>query len=191
MICKFLSQAARIGAVAFLLFVLLFADSTWGISSGLLAFIFRGVVLLLRDPDAHWVVYLCFGTYFTAFTFYHFRRIPDFWRAETNPNLWLTSVLFISSVHYIIDKSSFTNALTLLGGAVLGQGVAAWRNFEANDRKSKTGISFEIMVISLLVVLLALASVRKVDFPYFYTYEIKCVGQDLGTTRTSLDCKWP
>jgi O-antigen ligase len=67
--------------------------------------------------------------------------------------------LFISAVVYAIDYSPSTPALILIGGVALGQGAAVWACFEVRSQKSEVRSILVFLVVSLLIILLALASV--------------------------------
>lgn len=67
---------------------------------------------------------------------------------------------------YFIDSLS-TEALILVGGAMLGLGAAVWAYFEVGKRKPRIGNSLRVLVISLIVIFLARASIWKPDFSYF------------------------
>ena len=71
-----------------------------------------------------------------TFLFLRARITTGFWRAA-NPNLWLACTLLISAIIYAINYSPSTDALTLLAGAVLGQGVAVWAGLEVRSQKSE------------------------------------------------------
>ena len=111
------------------------------------------------------MAFLCLGIYFTVFLVFRYRGIPCFWRAA-NPDLWLACGLAIIAVLYAIRYVPSTQALTLLGGAVLGQGMAFWASLEMQNvhhvergKKCKIQHWFGVMVVSILVIVLAWASV--------------------------------
>jgi hypothetical protein len=155
------------GVVAFLLVVLLFADGARALSLSVIGSSLREIAAVLRDPGTQWMVFLCLGIYFTAFLFLRSWAVSGFWRA-TNPSLWLALGLFIGAIFYAFSYSPSLDALTLLAGAVLGQGLAAWANFEIRNAKPETRNRFGVLVVSLLLILLALASIwRKYTGAYF------------------------
>ena len=102
--------------------------------------------------------------YFAGFLFLHNRPVPGFWR-RANPNLWLACVLFISAVVYAVDYSPSTPALILIGGTVLGQGVAVWAGYEVRGQESGVRSNLAFCVVSLLIILLASASVWQTADP--------------------------
>jgi O-antigen ligase len=161
------ATALKMGAVAFLLVVFLFADGVWGSSPGFIGSALREIAAVFRDPGTQWMVFLCLGIYFTAFLFLCSRGAHVFWRAA-NPSLWLACALLIGAVLYAIDYSPSMQALILLGGAALGQGIAVWASPEARSRKPGVRNSFGVLVVSLLVILLALASVWQTSASNIY-----------------------
>ena len=147
--------------------MLLFAGVSFQSSFNFIGTALREMAAVLWDSETQWMVFLCLGIYFTVFLFLRARIATGFWRAA-NPSLWLALGLFIGAILYAIDYSPSTLALTLLGGVVLGQGLAAWADFEARSRKSTGGNNFGALVASILVILLALASVWQAAS---HTYE--------------------
>ena len=155
--------------MAVLLFVLLFADGVCGSAPGFIGSALREVAAIFRDPGTQWMIFLCLGVYFTVFLFLRSRIAAGFWRATT-PNLWLAGALLISAVLYAIGYSPSLDALTLLAGALLGQGLAVWVGFNANKPSQPSTSSFPLLLVSLLVILLALASVWNVGSGYSFEY---------------------
>lgn len=161
--------AIKTVAVAFLLIVLLFANAVWGSSLGFSVTALREVTAVFRNTETQWMVFLCLAIYFTVFLFFRSRAVSDFWRAA-NPNLWLALGLFISAIFYGVNYSPSLDALTLLGGAVLGQGVAVWAGFNADKPFPHSAFRFPVLLVSLLMILLALASVWNVATGRSYEY---------------------
>ncbi len=156
--------AAILGAVGLTLLwvALLFADGISGSSSGYIASVVRGAVDMLSDPKIQWMVFLCFGLYLMVFFFLRYWMDRGFLRAM-NGNIWLGFVILIGTVIYATDYASSVQALTLLGGAVLGQGAGLWTYFERKRQKLEARISLAVFVVFLLVILLAIASVWDAD----------------------------
>jgi O-antigen ligase len=167
MIRKSIATTLKVGAVVFLLFAFLFVGGNRGPSPG---FIVIEVTSVFRDPGTQWMVFLCLGVHFTTFLFLRTRIATGFLRAA-DPNLWLTCALLISAVLYAIDYSQSTQALTLLAGAVLGQGAAVWAGFNANKPFPLSAFRFPLLFVSLLVILLALASVWQTDASHIFEYQ--------------------
>jgi O-antigen ligase len=172
MMRKSFAKVLNISVTAFLLVAFLFADAVWGSAPGFVGSILREITAIFRDPETQWMVFLCLGIYFTAFLFLRSRAERNFTqrRKDAKESWCLVYVLCISAVLYAIHYSSSMQALTLLGGAGVGQGMAVWVDFEARSQKSEVRISFEMLVISLLVILLALASVWQTDAGHIFEY---------------------
>jgi len=165
------------------LFICLFADSVRETSSGFLGSIVTEINAVLRDPQTQWLIFLCLGIYFVAFPFFYFRR-GEFRESQfsshsilglgppvfTHPMFWLACVLLINAVVYAFNYSPSIQAITLLAGAVLGQGAAVWTCFEMRNQKSDVRNNFGVLVVSLLMILLVLASVWNVDSGLVFEY---------------------
>ena len=169
MIRKSIATAIKTGAVAFLLFALLLADGFWKTSVGFLGSFLREITAVFRDPGTQWMVFLCLVVYFTIFLFLRARIATGLLRAA-NPSLWLALGLFIGAIFYAFNYSPSLDALTLLAGAVLGQGVAIWTGFEIRNPQSAIRNSFGVLILSLLVILLALASIWNVNSGHSFEY---------------------
>ena len=165
---KTFTTLLKAGLVVFLLVVFLFADRI-GSSADFAYSIVRGITAVFRDLGTQRMVFLCMGIYFAAFLFLRDRLLTGFWRA-TNPSLWLALGLLIGAIVYAIYYSPSLDALTLLAGAGLGQGAVIWTGFEIRNPQSAIRNSFGALVVSLLVILLALASVWNVDSGHFFEY---------------------
>ncbi len=151
--------------MAFLLAVFLFSDAASRSAPAIIGSALAEMAAIFRDPETAWMVFLCLAVYFAAFLFFRYRGTPVFWRVA-NPDLWLACGLAIIAALYAIDYVPSTQALTLLGGAVLGQGMAFWASLEMQNvhhaergKKCKIQNWFGGMVVSILVIILAWASV--------------------------------
>jgi hypothetical protein len=162
-------KVCKAAGVAFLLFLLLFAVDLRGSFPGVISSALREITAILLDPGSQWMAFSCLEIYFMAFLFFRFRGNRCFWRAA-NPNLWFVGALVIMAVLYAIDYALSAQALTLLAGAVLGQGMAFWASLEMQNAKCKMQNCFGVLVVSLLVILLALASVWQTGAGHTYEY---------------------
>jgi O-antigen ligase len=79
-------------------------------------------------------------------------------------------MLFMNAIVYALHYSPVIQALSLIGGAVLGQGMAAWADLEINNSKLNIKNRFCVWVVSFLIILLALTSVWKGDSGHFSEY---------------------
>ena len=172
----FLFRVLQTAAVVILLIVVLFAGSFRGSFPGVIGSALREVTGILLDPGSQWMAFSCLGIYLTAFLFFRYHGIRCFWRA-VNPDLWLACGLVIIAVLYAIHYVPSTQALTLLGGAVVGHGMAFWATLEMQNvhhvergKKCKMQNRLGILVVSLLMILLALASVWQTDAGHTFEY---------------------
>ena len=185
MACKSFATLLQTSGVAFLLFVLLFSGGSLHSSPGFIGSVLREIAAVLRDAETQWMVFLCLVIYFTAFVFLPSRAgnsltqrrkgaKASWWQSaktgahrETRPSFWLTCALFIFAVLYAIDYSPSMPALTLLGGAVLGQGAGF---LKSGMGKTESGNRFTTLVVVIFVVLLALASVWQTEMGHTFEY---------------------
>ena len=166
---KLFATLLKIGSVAFLLFVLLFAGGAWQSAPGFIGYFLREITAVLRDAETQWMVLLCLGIYFTAFIFLRARLDNSLAQRPESAKVpgWLVFLLIISAVSYGIHYLPSTPALTLLAGAVIGQGVVF---LKSEKWKAETGNGFCALVTFLLVVLLMAASVWNGDSSRSYAY---------------------
>jgi O-antigen ligase len=163
------AKTLKTGAMASLLVVFLFADAVWGSAPGFIGPILREITAVVCDPATQWMVFLCLGIYFASFLFLRNCAISGFWQAG-NPNMWLSCVMFVNAVVYAFYCSPSTQALTLLAGAVLGQGAAVWTGFEDRKQKTENRDGVWILIICVLMILLASASVWRTDRSQTFEY---------------------
>ncbi len=89
----------------------------------------------LRDAGTQWMIFVCAGIYFLTLVILR-RRLAGAgtgtrWNASLPGELWLVGLLAVVALVYAFDYTQAvksTQALTLLGGAVLGQGAAFWES---------------------------------------------------------------
>ena len=145
------------GVSGFLLYLLLFAGNLQGLPPGVIEPALRELNAVLHDAGTQWMAFVCLGIYFTGFLFFRWRSSYGFWKAA-NPDLWLASGLGMMAVLYAVHYVPSAQALTLFGGAVIGQGMAFWVAVENQNPKSKIDNWFGVMVVSILVIFLTWAS---------------------------------
>jgi O-antigen ligase len=156
---KCFATAWKASAVAFLLFVLLFANSGWENLPGFIGSIAEELSAILRDSETQWMVFLCLGIYFVAFLLLRFRLFPVFWQTK-NPRLWLVYALFISAMVYGLNNLPSTDFLTFLGGAVAGQGAVVAACFKIRNEPESCYLDRHgTSIITILLLLLIGASV--------------------------------
>jgi hypothetical protein len=136
------------------------------------------------------MIFLCLVIYFTALLFLRLRWVIGFpqrrskgvkvlagtrrcsvWSSQRDaPALWLACVLIISAVVYAFHYSASTQALTLLSGAVIGQGVAAWTEFEGKKQKAEGRNDLGALIVFILALLLTLASIWNLNVGHTFRY---------------------
>ena len=170
--------------MAFLLLVLLFAGGSGQSLPSFVGLALREVTAVLRDAETQWMVFLCLAIYFVAFLFLRLSKAGA--HGVTRPTIWLASALLISSVLYALDYSPSTQALTLLGGAVLGQGARLLKSrkskvenrnsevggqkSEAGSQRSESGNGVVMFVVVVFVLLFTLASVWHPETGHTFEY---------------------
>jgi hypothetical protein len=162
------SDTLKACAVALLMAAILFSGTGRESALSFLGAISREAAGALRDEGTQWMVFLCVAVYYTAFILIRSQREP-FWQTA-NPEVWLGCLLLISTVHYAADYSASKRALTFLGSAALGQGAAVWASLKAENGRPKLESGLRGLVVSILVVLLALASVSNWDSGRLFEY---------------------
>ena len=159
----------KAGVAAFMLYLLLFADHLRRSSFGVIGSALRELTAILLDPGTQWMALLCLGIYFTAFLFFRGHGSPGFCRAA-NPDLWLACGMVLMAALYAIHHVPSAPALTLLAGAVLGQGTAFWADLENQNPKFRIQNRFGVLAVSILVIFLACASVWHPSVGHAYEY---------------------
>ncbi len=127
-------------AVGLLLAGCLFGGTPGAQASCWLGPIMQEVLATFRDPGTQWMVFGCCGMYFITFVLLRQRASgARFWRWE-NPDVWLTAVLVLAAARYAFgygERAGGTEALVLLGGAVVGKAMA-WAGFKSRKRKAES-----------------------------------------------------
>jgi O-antigen ligase len=188
-----LRKCLWIGLVLSVLGLCLFGDGRPAKSSQVLGLALAEITAVLADPGTQWMVFVCAGTYFLGFVVLRRRlagagasggggsRIEDGgsrlrtawglaaqWLEE--PAFWLSSLLVLGALAYGINYTEavkITNALTLLGAAMIGQGAGLWesRKQKAESRNRASGT-----VVAVLIVLLVGAAVWQAEAGHSFQY---------------------
>ncbi|HET7626152.1 MAG TPA: O-antigen ligase family protein [Verrucomicrobiae bacterium] len=166
MVCKSTATILKAVAVAFCSIIFLFAEQLTG-CVGIIGSIFHEIRATFGDSGTQWMVSLCFGIHFVTFSFLRFRS-----NKITNPTLWLAGAIFIGGVAYAFKYSPSIQALTLLGGAVIGLGAGF---LKCGKRKTESGnkTDWGVLIVRILVVLLVGASVWNGDVMHSFEYRSK------------------
>jgi hypothetical protein len=158
---RLFSGALKIAVTALALFLCLFADSHVFETTGAIGSILSAFAATFRDSEMQWMVFLCVAVNLLTFLLLQYRVSgSNFWRTA-NPSLWLAGLLFLGALVYAFNypaAAQSTQSLMLLAGAALGSGAAVWACFEARSQKPEVRNGFLVLVISILVILLTVAS---------------------------------
>ena len=90
--------------------------------------------MVFRDEGIQGMVFGCAAIYLLAFVVLRMRldgtgRMGARWSASLPAEFWLGGLMMLAVLSYALDYSQAVNstqALTLVGGVVLGQGAALW-----------------------------------------------------------------
>jgi O-antigen ligase len=165
---KFLT-ASRSGSVLLILILCIFSDPLTFRTDGFFSAPMFELASVCNDFETQMMVFLSLMIYFTIFLFLRSRPVLGFWQMA-NPLPWVVCVLVISAGIYIVDYVSSTQALTLLVCAVLGQGAAVWTTFENKKSNAKSQNAFVLLVVLLIVLMLAFASIWSVHAEHSFVY---------------------
>jgi O-antigen ligase len=138
------------------------------------------VAAAMSDPDTQWMVFVCAGVYFLAFVILR-RQLAGGGRAGAQSNVslprepWLLGLLGVAALAYALHYTKAVNpaqALTLLGGAVFGQGAAVWAGWGGTGLKSSVQSlkSGRGTVVSALIVLLTGVAVWQAEPGHGFQY---------------------
>lgn len=104
------------------------------------------------DPMVQWALMLCGGFYFAGFCWMRTRQSRKSFLDANNSEFWLAIAVGIVVILYTLRYPSEVDsagALIVIGGAVLGQGVALW----SRPRSRNESEVARIVIWSLLVLL--------------------------------------
>jgi O-antigen ligase/polysaccharide polymerase Wzy-like membrane protein len=164
------TNTLKLIGVAFLLFVLLFANSSWADFFGSISSFRQEIIAVLSDSGTQWIVFLCLGIHFATLVWFrirfHTRSSVEGGRYEAQSSkgealiIWLALGMILSAIAYVLYYSASVQALTLLFSVVIAQGIAFLRN------RKKIGL----FIVSVLIVLLAVASCCRMDTIRYFEY---------------------
>ena len=132
------------------------------------------VTVTLRDPGVQWMVFVCAGMYLVGFLVLRWRlggpgSSGTRWNASLPREVWLLGLVGIAAFAYALDytqTAKSTQALTLVGAAMVGQGAALWegRKKQEQCRRGSSG------TVLSLIVLLAGAAVWQGETGHLFQY---------------------
>jgi hypothetical protein len=126
------------------------------------------------------MVFVCAGSYFLGFVLLR-RRLATGLETGTRCDaslpveLWLLGLVVVAGLAYAFDYAQAvksTQALALIGAAMMGQGAGLWAEWERGSPKSKVQSpkSPERMVVAVLAVLLLGAAVWQAEAGHLFQY---------------------
>jgi len=138
-------------------------------SNGFFSHFFQEIGDSIRDPQTQRLILSCLCFYFTTLMLLQpGQQKASFWRLNTW-ELWMIAAFVVAAFSYFVDYPAATQStqpLVLFAGATLGKGasvLAAFQNRQSeggngnNPERSRNNLA--ALVASLLVILLALASI--------------------------------
>jgi hypothetical protein len=138
-------------------------------SNGFFSHFFQEIVDFIQDPQTQWLILSCLCFYFTTLMLLQPRQQKaSFWRLNTW-ELWVIAAFIVAAFSYVVDyPASMQSAqpLILFASATLGKGASVLTAFKSRKSEGESGNKPEhcrnnlaVLVASLLVILLALASI--------------------------------
>ncbi len=151
---KSTATALGYGAVPFLLYSLLFADSPWGWSSGFFSFTTVRVTAIFRNPGTQWMVVLCLACDFFLLLFLERRAgFPAFVAADASrcdspgtagrwrriyarcrvwfatPDFWLAAMVLLALARYALENTPTFRPPKIpvfIAGIFSGKAISLW-----------------------------------------------------------------
>jgi O-Antigen ligase len=157
-------------------------------SNGFFSHFFQEIVDFIRDPQTQWLMLACVCFYFTTLMLLKpHRQKASFWRSHTS-ELWMIAAFVVAAFSYVVDYPASTQSaqpLILFAGATLGKGASVLAAFKSRKAEGENGNKPEhgrnnlaVLVASLLVILLALASIWETNAGRGFGYDgnARCSG---------------
>src|ERR1039458_5364911 len=165
------SLFVKVFCVALLLFVLLFSGGVFGASITFISPIIGEFSAVFLDRDTQWICFLCVGILFVAFGLSRVMdgHLVELHRTDSYAFFLLAGFCFINAARYASNYSSSLQAVTMLGGAAIGQGMGLWAGDRSRNSKTLTAHNMMAWLVYILIVQLALASAWQTS-NRFYSY---------------------
>ncbi len=157
-------------------------------SNGFISHFFQEIVDFIRDPQTQWLILSCLCFYFTTLMLLQpHQQKASFWRLNTW-ELWMIAAFVVAAFSYVVDYPASTQSiqpLILFASATLGKGASVLAAFKSRKSEGESGNKLEhcrnnlaVLVASLLVILLALASIWETDAGRSFRYDgnARCSG---------------
>ena len=170
------SVLARVGTALTLpvLAFALFADCAAIKRSDVIADVFAEAGAIVRDPGAQWMVIVWAGTYLVTFILLRRARVRPggSWTRSDAPfpgDVCLAGLILLMGIAYALhyaEAAQSTQAVTLLGTTVLGQGAAVWESRKQKAESTNGGGG----TVLALIVLLGAAAVWQTEMGHVLQY---------------------
>ncbi len=124
-----LARGWKLALSILILVACLFSGSTFVESYSWSRSLFHEVMETVGSPETQWRVFLGCAAYFVIFAVFEVRRFNRKASGPAAPVPWLIGTVFIAALSYALNYSAAsisTQALVLVAGAALGQGVKTW-----------------------------------------------------------------
>jgi len=156
-------------------------------SNGFFSHFFQAIVNFIRDPQTQWLILLCLCFYFTTLMLLQPRQQKaSFWRVNTW-ELWMLATFVVAAFAYVVDypaSTQSTQPLILFASATLGKGASVFaalnsrRSEGSGNKPEHCRNNLQALVASLLVILLALASIWETNAGRGFGYDgnARCSG---------------
>ena len=171
---KSTATALGYGAVPFLLYILLFADSPWGWSSGFFSSTTVQVTAVFRNPGTQWMVVLCLACYFFLLLFIErragfpataaadvsrlhspgtagrWRRIYARCRSSfANPDFWLAALVLLALARYALEHNSTfrpSKIPVFIVGIFSGKAISLWVRWRDKHVERRTAWLVSVLI---------------------------------------------
>jgi O-antigen ligase len=136
-----------------LLSALLFGESSAESPGSVIGFIAAEIAIIIRRRGTQWLIFLVVGVYFVVL---FLARCSCCYRTRpyAGSDVWLGGGMMAVTIVYLTDYQASTNAVTLLAGAVLGQGMIVCSWFAEDKRGHEMGRSLGELTVLLFLVLI-------------------------------------
>ena len=127
------------------------------------------ITAALSDPGTQWMVLACAGLYLVGFLVLRSRLSRLRWSPSFPSVAWLAWLMLVAALAYAVHYAEAvrsTQALTLVGAAMVGQGEAFFQSRKQNAKRRNgcTGI------VLTLIILLAVAAVWQGGTGHLFQY---------------------
>ncbi|HXI70044.1 MAG TPA: O-antigen ligase family protein [Verrucomicrobiae bacterium] len=181
---KLFAALLKTGGVAFLFFVLLFADGVWATFPGFIGSALRDLTAVCRESGTQWMLVFCLVCYHGVFLFLERRARSDTpYLRFSNPNVWLGAFILAVLLRYALTYETAMQSMqipVLMAGIVFGKAISMWVGFSFKHRHLTPALSpieaerekmrRTFWIIGLLVCLLAGSALWQPESGISFSY---------------------